>query len=134
MGTEGFYGDDGALSTLRLERGSAVWVKSSTLTKATVAGKVALTEGNPVEGAKGWSLFAAKTPLATPVNDFRFSGLTDGDEMQIWDGQKYVTLFYFSADTMGTAGFYEDSGLLSEREVPVGNGFWIKSQAVVTLN
>ena len=134
MGTAGFYGDDGSLSTLRLTRGTAVWVKSSSLTHAILAGEVVLDEGNPVKGTSGWSLFAAKTPQATAVNEFRFSGLTEGDEMQIWDGKQYVTLFYFPAETLGVSGFYEDSGVLSERKVPVGSGFWIKSKAAVTLN
>ena len=131
--TAGFYTDQATLSDLLLPRGTAIWVKSETLTKATVSGKVA-SSTIPVKGHPGWSLFASRSPVATPVNDFNFSGLSDGDQMQIWDGNGYVLLYWYSEGVLGASGFYESTGELSTRTVPVGSGFWIKSQNEITLN
>ena len=133
-GKAGFYNLDGTLSTLTLSPGTALWLKSSSLKQATLAGKV-LTGSQEVaiKGEKGWSLFASRTPIAIPVNDFVFTGLSDGDELQLWDGTRYTTVVYYSAEMAGVAGFYELNGQLSTRKVPVGSGFWIKSSNVVTM-
>ena len=133
-GQAGFYNDDGTLSTLSVSPGSALWLKSSSVKQVTLAGKVLVNaQSEPLEGNSGWSLFAARTPVATSVNAFSFKGLSDGDEMQIWDGGQYVSVIYYSAETAGMAGFYEETGTLSTREVPVGSGFWIKSAKTVTM-
>ena len=132
MGTAGFYNSDATLSTLQIPCGAAVWVNSSAMTHAVVAGKV-VTDTVSVDGAAGWTLFAASQPVDTPVNDLQFTGLVDGDMMQIWDGSAYATLYYFSAESMGTAGFYESDATLSQKVIRQGTGFWIKSQGGVTL-
>ena len=132
MGKAGFYNSDATLSTLQIPCGAAIWVNSSAMTHAMVAGKV-MTDSVSVEGTAGWALFAASQPVDTPVNNLQFTGLLDGDMMQIWNGSAYKTLYYFTEESMGEAGFYESDATLSQEVIARGTGFWVKSQNGVTL-
>ena len=107
-----------------LALGTAFWLKTpSRSVEVTLKGAV-LTGEYKYESITGLQMVALGVPKTFDLNkDLTWEGLTDGDEIQIREGNDYTTYTYWK-----DYGGWLDGGFNpADKEVPIGASIWLQT-------
>ena len=119
-----------------IEPGTGFWILSSNIATVTILGQVPAT--TEVTLSQGYNLVCAPQPVELDIQDIEAEGLDgDGnDTMRIWDGSKYDTYYYYSAEALESdkGGWGDADGELQTVSIPAGSGFWVISSGAATLS
>ena len=113
-----------------LPLGTAFWQKTPGRSiPVTLKGAVATGEYK-YESVAGLQMIALGIPKAFDLNDdLVWSGLTDGDEIQIRDGSSYVSYTYWK----DFGGWLDGNFNKADKSVPVGASLWLKTSNAGTI-
>ncbi|MBR6802187.1 MAG: hypothetical protein IKM62_00005 [Kiritimatiellae bacterium] len=125
----GWYNADDSLATKTFAPGEGFWVKVAKETDVSIAGKVVTgEEGKVTAPARSFTLLALSYPQPTEINKIAFTGLTENDQIQYWDGTQLKNLTYYNAYGSDPAGWYNADDSLATKTFEPGEGFWICPQ------
>lgn len=132
------------LATRRLAPGTAFWIKPTGTFTATVAGQVLADSSKQIDfTANKFTLFANPFPVAANPNDYTWSNLTYGDEIQVlntaitetsYNLYRYLEEAYDADKDDFVPGWgNKQEDLVTTGIIPVAQGAWMKAQKAATL-
>ena len=147
MTMPGWADGSGSLATSKVSPGAAFWLKADTACDVTIAGSILAEASKTVNVNAGiFSMVGNAYPADVNPNDVTWTGLTNGDEMQVrldvgdYDIYTYSeTAFNPNFDpndpsTMTKPGWADGTGsLVTTAVLKSGRGAWIKPAAAASV-
>lgn len=131
-GVSGWWKSFTELSTKTFSPGEGFWVRKNAEGNLTFSGKlVDLDKVTTITEAGKFVLISPKLPKEYAVNDILFEGISTGDQIQYWDGDKLVSLTYRSRGDI--TGWWSNFTTLSDKVFAPTEGFYLLTKTPVTV-
>jgi hypothetical protein len=127
-GNTGWHNDKVYLTEYILPRGKSAWFYTENPMSVTQSGAVYDKPYTITFGAK-FNQTGNPTPVALTLSQFNFTGITIGDNIQIFDKDGNATTTYTWKTLKGNTGWHNDKVYVPDQEIPAGQAFWVYCSA-----
>jgi hypothetical protein len=127
----GWYDVGGAeANDVVIPSGSSFWVRNNgAATDVVLSGDVPMADSITNTLVEGFNLIANPYPVALKLSDIPTASLSEEDVLFAWNGSGYAPYTYYIG-----YGWYDVGGAEANTvEIPVGQGFWLRTAASGSL-